>query len=98
AAAPTQPTGSGVTSFLQQNVRLIAIIAAALLALLLIIFLLRARAGASEANVLFPQATSTPAPPLDSAANLALRDKAAADLRQRIERLPGQAVPPLYTF
>lgn len=38
------------------------------------------------------------APPLDAATEAEIRDKAAADLRHRIEQLPGRAVTPLNTF
>ena len=42
---------------------------------------------------------ATPAAlPSDAATELQLREKAAADLRQRIERLPATAKPPLNTF
>lgn len=56
---------------------------------------------APDRVVAMPASTVPAAPPPagDSAeAALALRDKASADLRQRIERLPAQAAPPLNTF
>lgn len=47
-----------------------------------------------------PMRANTPGPDRPGAGLAAneLRDKAAADLRQKIERLPAQATPPLNTF
>ncbi len=63
-------------------------IGATVLAVLLILFLV-ARPSSGPVS---------PTPAMDAAAELALRDKAAADLRARIERLPVTAKPPLNTF
>lgn len=65
-----------------------------LLALLLGIYLARsAGSGAAARDALFPPAQEKPLPSADE-----VKEKAAADLRARLERLPARPEPPLHTF
>ncbi len=96
---PQPPTPSPVPAAAKPW-RLVLGIAAVLLTLgLAALLLIRSdRRGANVVPVWPPLESSSPTNTPTSEASLELRDKAAADLRHRIERLPGNAAPPLNTF
>ncbi|HMJ05196.1 MAG TPA: DUF4339 domain-containing protein [Chthoniobacterales bacterium] len=71
-------------------------IGAALLAIGLIAFLFIKPDRSVERSA--PMSAGAVSSPLGATAAHELRDKAAADLRQKIERLPARATPPLNTF
>lgn len=81
-----------------KNWRLIGAVAlgAPLALIALAVLLIKPDAPAPEGSRTASLGDAAPSPPFLS--GLDLRDKAAADLRQRIERLPTRAAPPLNTF
>lgn len=84
--------------FTPRQLRMAAAVFACLLISGVVALSIRAarRRAENEVTTIFrPSASAPSAKPGDERA---LRDKAAADLKQRIERLPARAVPPLSTF
>lgn len=75
----------------------------ALVALIALVIHFKKSTPAKLRSEATPIPLSTPAsvatsPVQDPAAAAAVKEKAAADLKQRIEKLPSRATPPLYTF